>query len=219
MKNNSLLDAALVTKAMAPTPWDLGNQVLYDLCREHPGHTEEQAVIAKILLIGRTYAASIERRKGGDDLKGDRFYLQRVVPTVLTSDLDEWLSEARASEPGTPRGIETLVKVHDRTMKLFQQISGLENRSLASKYLHFHVPRLFCIFDARATAALRKLNDELPRSPKHETNGDPEYGRFVERCEALRKHCDSKLQLALSPRQLDNLLLRVHESNDSAPSE
>lgn len=47
---------------METTPWDLGNQVLYDVCRQNPDHTDEQAIIAKILLIGRTYAAAIERR-------------------------------------------------------------------------------------------------------------------------------------------------------------
>lgn len=64
-----------VRQAMGTTPWDLGNQVLYDLCRQYPGHTDEQAVIAKIWLIGRTYAAAIERRWTKSELTGDRFYL------------------------------------------------------------------------------------------------------------------------------------------------
>ena len=50
-------------KAKAPSPWNVGNKVLYDLCRERPLHTDTQAVLAKIWLIGRAYAAAIERRK------------------------------------------------------------------------------------------------------------------------------------------------------------
>lgn len=43
--------------------WDLGNRVLYDLCQSHPEHTRDDEIVAKIWLIGRSYAASIERRK------------------------------------------------------------------------------------------------------------------------------------------------------------
>ena len=43
-----MLNAEHVTKAMGTTPWDLGNQVLYELCRQYPGHENEQEIIAKI---------------------------------------------------------------------------------------------------------------------------------------------------------------------------
>jgi len=52
-------------------------------------------------------------------------------------------------------GFDTL----DLTKKLFSKISGLNKRSLASKYLHFHVPELFYISDSRAYDAMR--NSEL----------------------------------------------------------
>ncbi len=52
-----------VEKALSNTAWDLGNQVLYDLCSKHPFHKTPQEIIAKVWLIGRSYAAALERRK------------------------------------------------------------------------------------------------------------------------------------------------------------
>ncbi|MFO0905737.1 MAG: hypothetical protein U0939_22205 [Pirellulales bacterium] len=86
---NPMLADEHVTKAMGTTPSDLGNQVLYDLRRQYAGHTDEQAVIAKIWLIGRTYAAAIERRRTKSELTGDRFYLEEVLPNVRGSGLDD----------------------------------------------------------------------------------------------------------------------------------
>jgi hypothetical protein len=43
--------------------WDLGNDILYEMCEKYPGHDEDNEIIAKIWLIGRSYAAAIERRK------------------------------------------------------------------------------------------------------------------------------------------------------------
>lgn len=55
----------LVRNSMSATPWDLGNEVLYRLCATHSQHTDISAIVAKVLMIGRVYAAAIERRKRG----------------------------------------------------------------------------------------------------------------------------------------------------------
>lgn len=96
-------------------------------------------------------------------------------------------------------------------MNLFKEISGLEKRSLASKYLHFHVPQLFYIYDARATTALKKLAREVPREIHLAASDDREYRGFVERCEDLRRFCLARFKQDMSPRQLDNLLLSIQE--------
>lgn len=128
------------------------------------------------------------------ELTGDRFYLEEVLPKVRGSGLDDWLAEARAATPSTPQGLATLVTVHCRTMNLFKEISGLEKRSLASKYLHSHVPRLFYIYDARATTALNGLRNKLPRETRVAESGDREYRRFVERCEDLHSFCLARFE-------------------------
>lgn len=196
-----------ILDAIGKTPWDLSNKVLYDLCRAHPTHRDTEAILAKILLIGRVYAAAIERRrnKKGDN---DDFYIDVVAPTLQESAIDSWIAEARAAKPGTATALDVLVKVHGLTTELFSNISGLEKRSLASKYLHFHVPKLFYIYDSRAAKALREFSTILPRASRWSGQWDNEYRKFAEKCDHLRALCEKKYSLRLLPRQIDNLLLR-----------
>ncbi len=197
---------------MSPTPWDASNRVLYDLCREHPAHRDGDEILAKVLLIGRVYAAAIERRRNReDDHENDRFYIDTVAPTIRASAIDKWLHQARTARPATPTGIKTSVEVHGLVTELFSQISDLEKRSLASKYLHFHVPRLFFIYDSRAVEAMREFSDVLPRATRSNGNGDNEYRKFVEKATSLVQLCERDYGLSMLPRQLDNLLLRVNE--------
>ena len=52
-----------VIKAGKPNVWDAGNKVLYDLCANNFTHDNKSNIISKVWLIGRAYAAAIERRK------------------------------------------------------------------------------------------------------------------------------------------------------------
>lgn len=201
-----------VLKAMDANLWDLGNQVLYDLCSDYPMHKEADAILAKILLIGRVYAAAIERRKNKEDgEENDNFYTGKVAPWLKKSKIDSWIADAKAVQPGTASALKTAVKVHGRTTDLFHKISGLEKRSLASKYLHFHVPKLFYIYDSRAAEALRQFSSELPRASRSSGDGDNEYRKFAEKCDHLRVRCENEFSLKLLPRHIDNLLLGTNE--------
>lgn len=42
--------------------WGGVDDVLYELCREHPGHADRRTATAKLALIGRAYSAGLERR-------------------------------------------------------------------------------------------------------------------------------------------------------------
>ena len=42
--------------------WGGVDDVLRELCRRHPGHTDRRSVTAKVVLIGRAYSAGLERR-------------------------------------------------------------------------------------------------------------------------------------------------------------
>jgi hypothetical protein len=198
---------------MTANVWDLGNKVLYDLCSVHSRHTEDNAILAKILLIGRVYAAAIERRRNKEEgEESDNFYIDKVAPKLRNSQIDSWINEAKAVQPGTASALKIAVKVHGLTTNLFHKISGLEKRSLASKYLHFHVPKLFYIYDSRAAEALRQFSsDELPRASRSSGEGDNEYRKFAEKCDHLRVTCHDRFSLDLNPRQIDNLLLSTNE--------
>ncbi|GAA0752969.1 hypothetical protein LRH25_26275 [Ideonella azotifigens] len=201
-----------ILKAMCPSAWDTANRVLYDLCTAHPAHLHSSGILAKVLFIGRVYAAAIERRRNkNDDHDNDRFYIDTVAPSILKSCIDDWIHKARVATPATPDGLKTMVQVHGLVTSLFGEISDLEKRSLASKYLHFHVPRLFYIYDSRSVKAIREFSDVLPRASRSKGCGDNEYRKFAEKATSLVKHCESEYGLAMSPRQLDNLLLKINE--------
>jgi hypothetical protein len=50
-------------------------------------------------------------------------------------------------------------------MDLFAAITQREKRSLASKYLHFHVPHVFYLYDSRARRAITKVVPRLNNLP------------------------------------------------------
>jgi hypothetical protein len=200
----------MIQAAQAPSPWQVGNAVLYDLCSSRSAHCEESEVIAKMWLIGRSYAAAIERRKNKSKSDAnDDFYIKTVAPTIIRSPIDSWIAEAKQYDHPSQKSFSTLLRVHHQTTQLFCEISGQNNRSLASKYLHFHVPQLFYIFDTRAVQALATLSIKLPKVKESGTQADTEYRPFAEKCLLLQKHIQVDYDTFLNPRELDNLLLSI----------
>lgn|SRR5574337_79667 len=201
------IDHALLT----PSPWDLGNHVLYSLCRAHPKHDRADAIIAKVWLIGRSYAAAIERRK---NVKGssDDFYQKTVVRAMKGSSVDKWLSSLPKRMADPWRELGQVIVVHKRLMDLFTKITDLEKRSLASKYLHFHRPDLFFIYDSRAKGAIGKVTPSIRKIASIQVpQADQEYLTFVRRCQWFRDHVAQRFNAQLTPRQLDKMLLRITE--------
>ena len=203
------LTAAFIETACSSSPWDLGNEVLYSLCRKHPTHTNHAAVIAKVWLIGRSYAASIERGRDKPE-ENDDFYVDRVAPEVAASAIDQWLQQLDAYSHPTKQALPHILRVHAQVTTLFKQISGLEKRSLASKYLHFHLPNLFYIYDSRAMEAVRKLSELVSRAHGTPPDADLEYGKFALKCLRIQDHVADAFGITMLPRGLDNLLLRLH---------
>jgi hypothetical protein len=193
--------------------WDLGNRVLYDLCKRHPTHKTDEEIVAKIWLIGRSYAASIERRKNAKQI-GDDFYVDTVAPMMRSSEIDSWLVWAsNTSTPGTPETIS----VHKRLMDCFKSITDLGKRSLASKYLHFHLPDKFYIYDSRARQAITKVVPRLNQITDIAVdNYDQEYKDFVRRCTWLRDRILANHRTLLSPREIDKLLLAIADGEIEA---
>ncbi len=198
---------AEIESMRAGSVWDLGNQVLYDLCRKNPEHKTLDEIIAKLWLIGRAYAASIERRRNVEAY-GDGFYSDTVGPAMLASGIDAWLRLLSAvSDPG--HHAETVV-VHKRLTDLFAALTNLNKRSLASKYLHFHRPDLFYLYDSRAVWAIMKVTPRLSSIPHLEVDEhDWTYRDFVRRCVWLRARVQKTLGPLLTPREIDKILLTI----------
>ena len=197
-------------------PWYIGNQVLYDLCRRHPQHTVNAEIIAKIWLIGRAYSASIERGRGnaaGSDLSNDRFYTEAVPDALRKSRLDEKLKALARLKDADESSIALGLGAHAHLVGLFHNLTSKSKRSLASKYLHFHLPNHFFIYDSRAASSIRSLGIP-PRVISVPQEADRRYAQFVGAAIGVREHVLSRFGERLSPRQLDRVLLATFGARD-----
>ena len=200
------IDCEMMKVAIRIPDWDLSNEILYKMCREYPNHESDKEIIAKILIIGRVYSAAIERRKRVEN-NSDMFYIKDVAPTIRKSKIDEWLHTLTGLECPTRENCVQIIYVHKKVTDLLKKISGLEKRSLASKYLLFHFPKLFFIYDARSSSALSQIEPRpVVWSPVF-AKYDYMYTRFFLRCMNFVDRIDSQCKVYLTPRQLDKYLL------------
>lgn len=198
----------LIQEVQEPWFWDFGNSVLYRLCKQHSGHSEASIATAKVWLIGRSYSAAIERRRPTESEPGN-FYRDRVAPELIKSDLDNRLASLKKFRRIADGSLSEIIDTHKYVTDLFQRISGQNKRSLASKYLHFHVPELFFIYDSVANKGISKLSHFTGRASLRFEYEDNQYRKFVEKCISLRQHIHAHHDVLLTTRQLDRLLLSV----------
>ena len=201
---------ARIINVMDGTPWDFGNSILYDLCKNNPTHDKLEIVIAKIWLIGRSYAAAIERRKGKSS-ENDDFYINRVAPAIMESELDKFLSDLKDKDINESN-ILNILKIHKYLSDLFKQLTGLNKRSLSSKYLHFHKPELFFIYDSRAAKALRVFISRVPSTFSNiikSNEVDAEYAKYFIKSFITIKTIATDLNRKLTPRTFDSLLIDI----------
>lgn len=201
-----------IDSAKAKSPWSLGNDVLYNLCRDYPTHDQPEAIVAKFWLIGRAYAAAIERRRKAAETS-DEFYVRILTDKIQKSELDQWLDKLPGKVDNPWSDLSSIISTHKRLMKVLATITDLDKRSLASKYLHFHRPDLFFIYDSRAKQAIRQVTPRLCEIPDIKSEiFDREYLDFCRRAQWLREHVQSEFNEFLTPRELDSILLKIAAS-------
>ena len=110
----------------------------------------------------------------------------------------------------TVDSITKVLEVHYELMTMLSKITDLDKRSFCSKYLHFHLPDLFFIYDSRARTALRDFTNRMPKELRHIPQlqtVDKEYATFFCKCFDLKNRIDNEHKTILTTRQLDNLLI------------
>ena len=203
--------------------WQLANNTLYDLCKKHPLHENPDEVIAKVWLTGRSYAAALERGRNTKE-SSDLFYEKTLIDAVAkhSSKIDESIKLLS----DTPKNVadKNVFDAYMEVLEWFHKASGMWNVSLASKYLHFHCPNIFFLFDSRAASSIGKLakflntknvyrEKEIDSFINGKTKEERErmcvYVKFYLKC----KECSLKIEEAfgkrLSIKDFDNLLLRI----------
>jgi hypothetical protein len=215
---NKLVTKQLIEDSQSSV-WDLGNETLYRLCRDNFDHQKIENVLAKVWLIGRSYAAAIERRKNAEE-PNDEFYTGKVYNGFKDSELDSKLSELKRMSQdvinicqlASTNDIEKVLSLHAYLTALTKKMTLLEKRSFCSKYLHFHLPSLFFIYDSRAVSAINKIFDRSVKEIKGligDANVDTEYAMFYHKCCHVGCEIKEKFGVDLTTRQLDNLLIAI----------
>lgn len=171
-----------INKCQGINVLDLGNKVLYDLCSTNFTHDTTEKILAKTWLIGRAYAAAIERRKNKNKSEiSDDFYTDIVVPTFEKSDLDIILADLKNYTEISSDSLPKIIDAHYYLTDFLFKITELRKRSFSSKYLHFHLPELFFIYDIRAVSAIQFYVKKLPKNLQvlaDRENADNEYSNF-----------------------------------------
>ena len=185
------------------------------MCEKHPANKKLDIVIRKVWIIGRTYAAAVERRKipaGREKVDVDSLYINHVAPALIASEIDLKLNRVLQYRDFSNEALAAILDAHEYFLTVLRTFTDDDKRSLASKYLHFHAPKHIPIFDEMAETALARLN------PRHKLQEAPvgfdrRYTRFVLLLLRLSDEIEQKYGIRLSPRALDRLLRRSDASH------
>jgi hypothetical protein len=198
--------------------WHGTDEVLYDLCRQYPDHSDRNGVDAKLLIIGRAYGTGIERKIHTDKTQGssteqlaDHFWDHR-------KKADSILDRVRGIKGPLSRGkLSMILREHGQLLDLVKETvrPGQTPRSFASKYLHFHFPEV-PIFDSFIEVELNKL---YRRERDPERSSIPEGADKIYSCFSLRfwRLYEEARQSRpeVSVKLLDNYLLELSRKEQS----
>jgi hypothetical protein len=206
-----------VDSAVQPSIWDVGNEWLYKLCECYPAHTDTGQVAAKIWLIGRAYAAAAERGVSGKG-QGESYIIQ-LSERFIEQKADKHFEKLPKPVADFRKHLDQVIDVHHSVESIFSNEDELGRISLTSKYLHFHRPDLFPIFDSRAAATITQVTPDS-RFTGHKVTSEHAstlYGKFSVRSAWLVDQMGDLVGHTPTLRQLDNLLLQLHRNGIRKP--
>ena len=199
--------------------WQFANSILYDLCKEHPEHNDKDIIVGKMWLIGRSYAAAIERRV--PSVKGVDFYYDKVAPKVQAfgQQLDDSIRDLNNAKDLTIDIQRRVLEIHKTMVDELGEIvvtaqeKHLNLRSFVSKYLHFHCPSCVFIYDSRARRMVfeRVKKDRNSTDPFAGIECDIEYADYCLRAFELYRYIKNHACNTFCPRDLDDYLLRMDD--------
>jgi len=102
------------SSAQDKTHWEIANKILYKICRDYPRHDSIEVAIAKIWIIGRTYAAAIER---GAEHAGDQFYETKVGPQMVVG-IDSIFEPLRTIKSVADKNLSMVMEAYNLTNEL-----------------------------------------------------------------------------------------------------
>lgn len=191
---HSILTREFITDTLAQSVQDVRTRALYELCFLHRHHIRNEIVADKLRMILRLCA--------DHGLKVGDLSPEFAAYRLGQSGVDRWFAGLTTAEQIDPA---LVFEMHKRVMDLFDELPSQQARSLASKYLHFHFPELFYLYDSRVEAAAVALGQG---ECGYLAGGDhdPDYARFFACCRKLAEAFAPLAGRRPNPRELDRLL-------------
>ncbi|MDD5585006.1 MAG: hypothetical protein PHV55_08135 [Candidatus Omnitrophica bacterium] len=194
-------------KKVRGSTYPLGYKTLCHLCKIHPKHTKCDEIYAKIWLIGRAYSVALERRKN-KVLDTDEFYDKLVIRLKNRGKKIDKALAGLKTQNINDRNFIKILKAYETVLHVLTDIlkniekGARENRSFVSKYLHFHKPNLFYIYDKYAKIGLNRIWNIIGAREKYKVSHvGSEYGKYFYKAYILSKVWNIK-----KARELDILL-------------
>ncbi|WP_199555360.1 hypothetical protein [Sandaracinobacteroides hominis] len=167
------------------------------MCDEFPLHDDVRIVKDKLVFISRVY--SVSRGLGGrwGELSTSLYNCRHQI--------DEEIAERRRHQ--FINDVASVVKVHGMLNQIVCKTLGVHGHvahgraSFSSKYLHFHAPDAFPIFDTLSWAGLRALTPGF----RSEVPQPAPYHRF---CERLSHYIGQGRAEQMSLREIDTILVQ-----------
>ena len=191
--------------------------ILCEMCKRNHRHTKHGVVRDKILMIGRTHAAALERRlnregKSNKEKESIGDFYERASEEIVKSDIEDWFESLKKFKKIDNNSILNILHAHFNLVELFHKITGMYKRSLSSKYLHFHFPNLFYLYDSRAKKGFSRIMQGYRTNREKTGKYDDEYENFALKLLDLQEKIEKEHKKTLTPHQLDILLLK--KAND-----
>ncbi len=210
----------MLAQSREKTHETFGNEILYEMCAKNPRHTDPCVIASKMWLIGRAYSAAIERRRPRDNkpLEPTReLYCKisnEIISARIDSDLDELPDDISTDKIDNTELFHKALKVHNKFINIIYKITKTKNISFSSKYLHFHKPDCFFIYDSIVSSNIKKL---CLYSKFEIIKNNNEYCKeYYEYCNAalnvkIALEKGFSLPLAMTLRQFDTLLYYIND--------
>lgn len=176
----------------------IGNNLLYDLCKTYPNTVDFQEVHAKIWIIGRSYAVALERTKRN-----------KVDYESFSKSFIEWNKKVGFDNRlYNIKDEKDALEVYKLLLDFVYSETGQYKRSFVSKYLHFHRPEWFKLYDSHTRKSLTYLS-----TAKSNVVGkiDSVYADFCAKENDVRDYIKEKFGKQLDNRDLDIVLIYIYE--------
>ena len=195
-------------------PFDVSNQMLYNAVKSNPSNLDAPQIIGKLMLIGRTYSAAVERRRTSNAVQDNRQGLEVIIEAacaIANSNVESQMALVGKTERLSRERITDAVELHSAVCAALRKANQRSNSSLASKYLHFHRPAFFPIVDSYVREGWWWIMDSLgEKNEGWSVFGQVErYGNWCERVLSLQQKLERHLRKPVSLRQIDNYMLSI----------